>query len=99
MQKYYMLDVWQVDKNKFCVPTTNKFELNNDKEYVYCYIFNGNQFNFFIEYQYGKCIPVKDFEKLNKYPETYYISDTEYKSIKELNLFSDVEKHIHVVYE
>ena len=48
MDKYYMLDVWQIDNNQFCVPTTNKFELNNDKEYVYCYIFNGNQFNFFI---------------------------------------------------
>ena len=99
MNKYYMLDVWQIDNNQFCVPTTNKFELNNGVEYVYCYIFNGNQFNFLIEYQYGKCISVKDFEKLNKYPETYYISVVEYRNIKELNLFRDIEKYIHVVYE
>lgn len=98
MDKCYTLDVWQIDKNQFCVPTTNKFELDS-AEYIYCYIFNGNQFNFFIDYQYGKCISVKDFEKLNKYPEMYYISDAEYQNIKELNLFKDLEKYIHVVYE
>ena len=98
MNKYCMLDVWQIDRNKFCVPTTNKFELDGE-EYIYCYMFYGNQFTWFIEYQYGKCILVKDFEKLNKYPETYYISGVEYRNIKELNLFRDIEKYIHVVYE
>ena len=98
MDKCYTLDVWQIDRNQFCVPTTNKFKLDG-AEYIYCYIFNDNQFNWFIDYQYGRYISIKDFEKLNKYPEIYYISDAEYKNIKELDWFSDIEKYIHVVYE
>lgn len=73
----------------YVIPTNDMVD-----EYVYCYVFNHNDFNGHITYMYGQYFPVND---INKYHTIGWCMDSEIDTLKDLNFYECIEKRLDIV--
>lgn len=79
-------------KWNYVVPTDEIIETAHDK-YVYCYVFDYNDFSGYATYIYGQCFPVDDMT------ETYtigWLTSSEADKLTDLNFHGFIEKRLDI---
>ena len=84
----YTLSAMQIDKNIYAVPTHLAYEGK-----TYCYIFEGNDFNWDVKYKCVRFIEgIYNYEQMHDRVE---ISDKEVQDLHELHCWEDIAEYFH----
>jgi hypothetical protein len=84
----YTLAAIQIEKNVYAIPTTKGY--NN---HTYCYMFEGNDFNWDVTYSCGKYIDDGKLYGMAMIDNVLEMGSDEVESLHDLNYWEDIEEY------
>jgi hypothetical protein len=83
-----MLTAMQIDKNIYAMPTKQKY-----KNYTFCYIFIGNDFNWNVEYSHGHYIENNVLHRMKMIEDIVEMDNDAVRDLHSLNHWKDIENN------
>ena len=84
----YTLEAIKIEENIYAVPTSEGY-----RGCTYCYIFEGNDFNWDVAYNCGKFISDEKLRKCNVIKDVFEIGDSQVKELTSLNHWNDIKDY------
>ena len=84
----YTLEAIVIGKNLYAVPTSAEYQ-----GCTYCYIFEGNDFNWDVTYSCVKFISDEKLRKCNVIRDVIEIGDSQVKELTSLNYWNDIKDY------